>query len=78
MRTKEDFPPNLTSFAIKCECGFEIPVVPKAGRVGGAIDAHAEEHKRKKLNEAEGENEAEQVRNDLIRQAFEKISQVCI
>lgn len=78
MRAKEKTPSNLTLSAVKCECGFEIPIVGIAGKVGSVIDAHAEDHKRKNLNASDGENEAEQVRNDLIKKVFERVSQACI
>lgn len=44
-------PKNFHSYEcgsiIKCECGFEIPVIPEMETVGSAIDDHVEDHRRK-------------------------------
>ncbi len=74
---RENFPCNKTLCEITCECGFEIPIVPNAEIVGNAVDAHAEEHKRRKSNEIKGKKEAERIRNLLIQKIFENVVQVC-
>ncbi len=59
--------------AIKCpSCGKEIMLIPNVKLMSKAIEDHAETHKEKVKGRKAGEEEAEGIRNDLIRQALEK------
>jgi hypothetical protein len=46
---------------IRCECGFEILLVPDVDAMAKAIENHAEEHARKERNFAEAAFEKERV-----------------
>jgi hypothetical protein len=69
-------PPNRKGSIIRCECGFEIPVLPDAQAVGSTIDAHIEEHKRKLKDPDEAEIAAKRVHDHLFRILFEKMAEV--
>jgi hypothetical protein len=58
---------------IKCECGFEIQIVPNSAIVGGAIDDHVEEHRRKQPDPEEADIAAKRVHDKLFKELFEKI-----
>jgi hypothetical protein len=61
---------------IKCECGFEIPVVADVKMLGRAIDEHVEEHKRNCLDPENAEIAANRIQDNLFKQLFEKIAQM--
>lgn len=63
---------------IKCECGFEIPVIADAKLLGRAIDEHIEEHRKKYQTSEDSEIVADRVQNNLFKQLFEKIAQMNI
>jgi hypothetical protein len=58
---------------IRCECGFEIPLIPDGAAVGIAIDAHIEEHRRKHKDPKEAEDAANHIQEYLFTCLFEKI-----
>ncbi len=60
---------------IRCECGFEIPVIPDSKAVGVTIDAHIEEHRRKHKDPIEAENAAKRIHDYLFTVLFEKIAE---
>ncbi len=60
---------------IRCECGFEIPIIPDVKAVGTTIDAHIEEHRRKHKDPAQGEIAAKHIHDYLFKALFEKIAQ---
>ena len=61
---------------IKCECGFEIPVVPDGHMLGEIIDAHIEEHKKRLVNPQEAEEVAKRIHDHLLSMLFQKIYQL--
>ena len=71
---------NLHSFhscsIIKCECGFEILVIPEMETVGNIIDAHVEEHRRKQNDSTKGEALANHIHDLLFKKLFQKIAQM--
>lgn len=68
-------PPNRKGSVIKCECGFEIPLIPDAKAVGVTIDAHIEEHRKKHKDPKEGEREAKRIHDYLFTALFDKITE---
>ncbi|MCW4029547.1 MAG: hypothetical protein NWE92_07870 [Candidatus Bathyarchaeota archaeon] len=60
---------------IRCHCGKEILVVPDVKLMSEAIDAHAEEHKKRIKDPKQAEEEAEHIRDELIAQLFDKASE---
>ena len=70
-------PKNFHSYecgsVIKCECGFEIPVIQA---VGCAIDDHVEEHRRNQKDSIKGEIVANHIHDFLFKKLFEKICQM--
>ena len=78
MDSKENFHSYERRSVIRCECGFEIPVIPDMEAVGITIDTHIEEHRRKQKDPAKGEIAAKRVHDYLFRKLFEKISQMSI
>ena len=75
-------PKNFHSYEcgsiIKCECGFEIPVIPEIKTVGCAIDAHVEEHREKQKDSTKGEIDANHIHDFLFKKLFEKIAQMAV
>jgi hypothetical protein len=70
---------SYENFAIiKCECGFEIPVIPEMETVGSAIDTHVEEHREKQKDSTKGEITANHIHDFLFKKLFEKIAQMNI
>ena len=63
---------------IKCECGFEIPVISDVEAVGHTIDVHTEKHRREQKDSVKGEIVAKRVHDYLYMKLFEKISQMFI
>ncbi len=61
---------------IKCECGFEIPVIAEVETLGKAIDEHVEEHKRKCSGSEDAEIIAIQIQRNLFKQLFDKVSKM--
>ena len=61
---------------IKCECGFEIPVIAKVEILGRAIDEHIEEHRRTDQDPKNAEIIANRVHDNLFKQLFAKIVQM--
>lgn len=59
---------------IRCECGFEIPLIPDIRAVGVTIDAHIEEHRKKHKDPLEAEKAAKQVHDYLFTGLFKKIA----
>ena len=55
---------------IKCECGFEILVLPDLKAMSQAIEKHVLEHKNKGAKAAE----ANGIEEELIAQLFKKVS----
>ncbi len=76
MKKLGSVPPNRKGSVIKCECGFEIPVIPDAQAVGITIDAHIEEHRRKHKDPAEAEIAAKHVQDYLFAVLFKKIAEM--
>jgi DNA-directed RNA polymerase subunit RPC12/RpoP len=61
---------------IRCSrCGAEIMLVPNVKLMSDAIEAHVEMHKSKMKNLPDAEAEAEQIRDDLIRQVLDRASE---
>jgi hypothetical protein len=58
---------------IKCDCGFEIPVIPDIEAVGYTIDAHVEEHRKQLKNPIKGEHAAKEIHDSLFKKLFDKI-----
>jgi hypothetical protein len=63
---------------IKCQCGFEIPVIPEMEALGSTIDAHVEEHRRKQKDSAKGEIAAKHFHDYLFKKLFDKIAQMSV
>ena len=76
MHNPKNFHSYECGFVIKCECGFEIPVIPEMETVGSAIDAHVEEHRRKQKDSIKGEIVANHIHDFLFKKLFEKIGQM--
>jgi hypothetical protein len=70
-----NLPPNRKGCVLKCECGFEIPVIPDAKAVGIAIDAHIEEHRKKHKNLKEGDKDAQHIHDYLFSELFDKLAE---
>ncbi|MCW3996174.1 MAG: hypothetical protein NWE98_08530 [Candidatus Bathyarchaeota archaeon] len=62
-----------SSSTIKCECGFEILVVPDIKSVGSAIDGHIEQHRKNQPDSKQADMVAKRIHQMLFRQLFEKI-----
>ena len=75
MSTLGKLPPNRKGCVIRCECGFEIPVIPDAKTVGITIDAHIEEHRKKRKDAKEGDKDAEHIHDILFSELFDKIAE---
>jgi hypothetical protein len=75
MKKISNLPPNRKGCVIRCECGYEIPVIPDAKAVGVTIDAHIEEHRRKCKDPIEGEKEAKRIHDMLFSELFDKIAE---
>lgn len=75
MRKLFNIPPNRKGCIIRCECGYEIPVIPDANSVGVAIDEHIEEHRKKHKNPIEAEKAAKHVHDYLLSALFDKIGE---
>lgn len=75
MKIIKKLPPNRKGSVIRCECGFEILVIPDAEAVGISIDAHIEEHKRKHKDPVEAEKTAQHIHDFLFAVLFEKIAE---
>jgi hypothetical protein len=73
MESQGRFHPYEKGAVIKCECGFEIPVIPDIEAVGYTIDAHVEEHRRQQKNPIKGEHHAKQIHDSLFKKLFDKI-----
>jgi hypothetical protein len=55
---------------IRCECGFEILLVPDLKMIARAIEAHALEHGRKEQDPAKASFEEERIQAILTAQAL--------
>jgi hypothetical protein len=75
MRKLSNLPPNRKGCILRCECGFEIPVIPDIKAVGTAIDAHIEEHRKKHKDLEEGEEAAKHVHDYLFSELFDKLAE---
>ena len=75
MSKLSNLPPNRKGCVIRCECGFEIPVIPDAKAVGVTIDAHIEEHRKKHKDPKEGEKAAQHIHDYLFSELFDKIAE---
>ena len=61
---------------IRCSrCGAEITLVPNLKLLSDAIEAHIDLHMARMQNAANAEAQAEQIRDDLIKQVLEKASE---
>ncbi len=73
---------NVAKSTIKCECGWEILLVPDLKAMSKAIEAHVETHRKieKDCSKTDAENEgvaeleAERIENYLIAEVFKKAS----
>ena len=59
---------------VRCECGFEILLVPSVKLMSDAIEAHAQTHQRRIKDAAEAEAEAERIRSYLTERVFQEAS----
>ena len=57
---------------MRCECGSAILLVPDLNEMGRAIDAHAEEHGKKKEDPVKAAFEEERIRSILIAQTLQE------
>ncbi len=55
---------------IKCECGLEILVIPDSTEMGRAIEAHAQEHKKRSQTTEEGERIFNHIQDLLLEQVL--------
>ena len=78
MHNPKNFHSYECGFVIKCECGFEILVIQEMETVGGAIDAHVEQHRGKHKDPTKGEIDANNIHDFLFKKLFEKIAQMNI
>ena len=78
MHSQKNFHSYENRSIIKCECGFEILVIPEMETVGGAIDAHVEQHRGKQKDPTKGEIDANNIHHFLFKKLFEKIAQMNI
>jgi hypothetical protein len=60
---------------IRCECGFEIPLIPDGHAVGVAIDAHIEEHRKKHKDPKKAQEVANHIQEYLFTSLVEKIDE---
>ena len=66
----------LKSFPlIKCECGFEILLLPDLQAMNRAISAHAAEHEKKERNAMKNTNSIINIRQMLSQLTVKKISE---
>jgi hypothetical protein len=72
--TKKSEDPEKRS-TIKCVCGEQILLVPNVKLMGKAIESHVDKHKKKVKDPAEAEAMAESLRDDLIIQVLDKVSE---
>ena len=74
---------NAAKSTIKCECGWEILLVPDLKAMNRAIEAHVDTHRKIEKdcsktdaeNEGEAELEAERIENYLVAEVFKKASE---
>lgn len=59
---------------IKCECGLEILVIPDSVEMGRAIEAHAQEHKKRFQTIDEGERIFNHIQDLLLKQVLNMAS----
>jgi hypothetical protein len=78
MRNPKNFHLHECVSIIKCECGFEIPVIPEMETIGNAIDDHVEDHRRKQKDPIKGEIAANHIHDYLFKKLFEKIAEMTI
>ncbi|HEX7483350.1 MAG TPA: hypothetical protein VF350_07775 [Candidatus Bathyarchaeia archaeon] len=76
MPNQKNLHPFESCSIIKCECGFEILVIPEMETVGSTIDAHVEEHRRKQKDPTKGEVAANHIHDFLFKKLFQKIAQM--
>ena len=57
-------------FIIRCECGFEISLVPDLKMISKAIEAHAAQHREGEKDPAKAASEQQRIEIDLIAQAL--------
>lgn len=60
---------------IKCECGYEIMLVPDLKVMNKAIESHVAEHVKKQPDKAKAEREAKRIGELLIEQVLKKAAQ---
>jgi hypothetical protein len=65
---------NKSLSVIICECGFEIPVIDDADKLGAAIDDHIEEHRVNCRDIAGKDLTVKRIHDALFNQLFEKIA----
>ncbi len=58
-----------------CRCGAEIILIPNVKLMSEAIEAHVEKHRLRVGESVEAEAEADQIRDDLIKQVFDKVTE---
>lgn len=74
--TRKKTPIHSKLHLIKCgRCGAEIMLVRDVKLMSDAIEAHVEMHKSKMRSSSDAEAEAEQIRDDLIRQVLDMASE---
>jgi len=76
MGRQDDCNPPKKGSTIKCECGFEIIVIPDMEIVGNTIDAHVEEHRKKQKDPSKSEITGKHFQDYLFKKLFEKIYQM--
>lgn len=75
-RTRIEASGNGLSPMIKCSsCGAEIMLVSDVKLMSKAIETHIEIHKSRIKNPKLAEAEAESIRDDLIKQVFDKAAE---
>jgi hypothetical protein len=57
---------------IKCECGFEILVIPDLEEMARAIDSHSQKHQNLEENLSTGLSTYERIQELLIKRLLEK------
>ena len=72
---KNDSPRGKLTMITCSSCGAEIMLVPDVKLMSQAIEAHVEKHKLRAKNSPVAEEEAERIRDDLIKQVFQKASE---
>jgi hypothetical protein len=53
-------------FLVRCECGFEVLLVPDVKLMAKAIEAHAAQHGEREKDPAKAASEKERIETDLI------------